>query len=291
LVPSISRAAAVFDAIMANHGEALSLAELARQLQIPKSSLANICGGLVNERLLQRAGNSYRLGPKLAQLGAVFLFSVDLVREFQEACISHEPPIGQTTTLAVLGDHGDTIYLSRHDPVRPASLIFDVGVQQPAHCTSSGKAMLACLPEQDFSRWSEDRRELARPTRHSLGTVAALRNELEKIKSLGVAVDAEESHEGVFCVGTALANPSDPSDVLGLSFLVLSQQATSDVVEQLSTEITRLAEELSASLGGGYVTLSQLMGNKADEGDGPTKDPRSGCARHSEAPQRSSVRS
>ena len=234
-------------------------------------------------------GNSYRLGAKLAQLGAVFLSSVDLVREFQDACITHNPPAGQTTKLAVLGDHGDTIYLSRHDPIRPASLIFDFGVQQPAHCTSSGKAMLACLPEEEFLAWSEERGERP-PTRHSLGTLAALRDELEIIRTSGVAFDAEECHDGVFCVGTALANLNDPSDVLGLSFVILRQQATDEVVANLSSEITRIAEELSARLGGGYLTLSQLMGNKPGEDGEPSPALRHGVTLSSAGRRRSRVR-
>ena len=62
----------------------------------------------------------------------------------------------------------------------------------------------------------------------------------------------------MFCIGTALANSNDPSDLLGLSFVMLRQQATDDVVDHLSAEITTLASELSACLGGGYLTLSQL---------------------------------
>jgi DNA-binding IclR family transcriptional regulator len=259
LVPAIGRAVAVLDAIMENHGEALSLAELARQLQVPKSSLANICREMVAERLLQRIGNSYRLGPKLAILGAVFLSSVDLVREFQDACLAHLPPIGQTVKLSVLGDHGDTIYLSRYDSTGPANLVFDFGVQQPAHCTSSGKAMLACLPEDEFEKWTKERRTLTRSTHNSIGTLDALRAELEKIRSSGVSFDAEECHVGVFCVGTALANTADSSDLLGLSFVMLSQHATEDMVARISDEVRKLAKELSVRLGGSYLTLPQLM--------------------------------
>ena len=62
----------------------------------------------------------------------------------------------------------------------------------------------------------------------------------------------------MFCIGTAPANSNDPSDLLGLSFVMLRQAATDDVVDHLSAEITTLASELSACLGGGYLTLSQL---------------------------------
>jgi DNA-binding IclR family transcriptional regulator len=250
----------VLDAIMENGGEALSLADLARELRVPKSSLGNVCRELVAERLLLRIGNDYRLGPKLAALGAVFLASVDFVREFQDACITLEPPILHTTKLAVLGDHGDTIYLSRYDPTRPASLVIDVSVQQPAHCTASGKALLACLPEADFSLWAGDREDLGRATGNSIGSIAQLRREIGKIRTSGIALDVEECHEGVYCVATALASVSDPAGGLGLSFALLSQQASEEAVEVLQVQITKLAAELALRLGGGYVPLAQLAG-------------------------------
>ncbi len=260
LVPAISRAAAVLDAIMENGGESLSLAELARELRVPKSSLGNVCRELVAERLLLRIGNDYRLGPKLAALGAVFLASVDFVREFQNACMTHEPAIVYTTKLAVLGDHGDTIYLSRYDPTRPASLVIDVSVQQPAHCTASGKALLACLPGPEFSAWVGDREALVHATRNSIGSIAQLRREIGKIRASGIALDEEECHEGVYCVATALANFADPSGGLGISFALLSQQATEEAVGVLRAEVTALATELASRLGGGYVPLAQLAG-------------------------------
>ena len=286
LVPAISRAAAVLDAIMENGGEALSLAELARQLRVPKSSLGNVCHQLVAERLLRRVENTYRLGPKLAGLGAVFLSSVDFAREFQDACMNHVPAIAQTTKLAVLGDHGDTIYLSRYDPIRPASLVIDTSVQQPAHCTASGKAMLACLPEDDFSKWIKDRGHLHGSTKNSIGAVGALRDEVDKIRLTGIAFDAEECHDGVFCVGTALASENDPTDVLGLSFALLAQQATGELVEHLTGEITRLATELAGRLGGGYLALTQFPSTRTQRDDGradacvgPSPRPRTSGAR------------
>lgn len=61
----------VLEAVVAERSP-LSLAELARRLELPKSSVLNICTTLVSERMLLRGQDgSYRLGSKIVELGAV----------------------------------------------------------------------------------------------------------------------------------------------------------------------------------------------------------------------------
>lgn len=68
-VPAVSRAVAVLDEI-ARHGPA-TLANLARRLSLPKSSLLGLCRALLDERLLaQDLGGRYVLGLAVAELAA-----------------------------------------------------------------------------------------------------------------------------------------------------------------------------------------------------------------------------
>ncbi|NIH82287.1 substrate-binding domain-containing protein [Amycolatopsis viridis] len=68
-MPAVSRAMAVLDDI-ARNGPA-TLANLARRLALPKSSLLGICQALVEERLLaQDLGGRYTLGLAVAELAA-----------------------------------------------------------------------------------------------------------------------------------------------------------------------------------------------------------------------------
>ena len=244
-VPAIQRAGAVFDALMEG------------QLGVPKSSMLNLCNALVGERLLRRIDGVYSLGPKLAGLGAVYLSSIELVREFQEVC-GERTEIEGTIKLAMLGDHGDIIYLSRHDSTRPARLVLDVRVQQPAHCTASGKAMLACLDEANFDAWIGSRTELARLTPHGISDVELLRKAMTDVRRDGYSIDDEECIEGVFCVGTAIANRRDQSNTLGLSVALLKQHASEKLVLKLAAAIRRLAADLAERLGDGYLVLERL---------------------------------
>lgn len=256
-VPAVARAAAAMDALMANGGEPMSLSQLARKIGVPKSSMANLCAQLVEERLLLRVDGMYRLGPKLATLGAVYLSSVDLVRDFQAVCADRDGTLAETVKLATLGDHGEIVYLARHDVPRPSGLTLDVRVQQPAHCTAAGKAMLASLPDEEFSRWLEQSSPLTRRTANSLTDAKALRRAVQEARQLGYAVDDEECIEGVVCVGTAVNTKDFTGEVLGLSLALLKQHAERQRLTELAGEVRHLAAQLADRLGNGYAVLGK----------------------------------
>ena len=72
-VPAVSRAVALLDSVAASDN-GLTLSDIARSLEAPKSSLFNICEALVAERLLRRdAAGRYRIGVRIAEFAAAQL--------------------------------------------------------------------------------------------------------------------------------------------------------------------------------------------------------------------------
>jgi DNA-binding IclR family transcriptional regulator len=245
---------------MANAGEPMSLSDLARRVGVPKSSMANLCAQLVEERLLLRVDGMFRLGPKLATLGAVYLASVDVVREFQAVCAERDRSSAETAKLATLGEHGEIVYLARHDPPRPSGLTLDVRVQQPAHCTAAGKAMLASLPDRELVRWVEQSVPLAMRTTKSLTDEEALWRAIREARQAGYAVDDEECIDGVVCVGTAMNTKDATGEVLGISIALLKQHAERRRLTALAGEVRHLAEQLVDRLRNGYTVLGPEYG-------------------------------
>ncbi len=248
VVPAVRRAAEILDAIMDRQGAPVSLTELANSLHIPKSSTLNICTELVENRILRRVDSLYSLGPKLAALGAMYLSGVDVVREFQNICSVRNPEIQETLKLSVLGDHGQIIFLVRHNALRRSILSFDTHVQQPAHCTAAGKAILSHLSKNEFEEWLDGRKELPQLTDKSIGSASKLRSELAQIRSQGFATECGECIEGINCIAIAVRNTNDNA-LYGLSFAMLEQWATPEHVAFLEKELNRIGENLSVLLG------------------------------------------
>lgn len=91
-VPAVHRATRVLGEVSAA-GRPLALADLARRLGLPKSSLLGICQALGEERLLARdAGGRYRLGLRVAELASAARAAAPSLRHVGIAVQSRRNP-------------------------------------------------------------------------------------------------------------------------------------------------------------------------------------------------------
>jgi len=173
LAPAVTRAALILDLLAQGAGQPLGPSEIARQLNLPKSSIANICGALADAALVRRVGTSFALGRRLAELGGAYLATVDQVQVFYEA--SRQLPTGSDETIqfAVL-DGLEVVYLARHDGRQPVRLTSGIGRRLPAFSTATGKVALASLDDAELNRRLAGLTTLPRPTRKAHGSVAEL---------------------------------------------------------------------------------------------------------------------
>lgn len=91
-----------------------------------------------------------------------------------------------------------------------------LGKSMPAHCTSTGKALLSELPEDEVVRLYPDE-ELVRLTTNSIGTRASLLEELARIRERGYSQSMEEAEEGVSSVAVALHATQSPRLAINVS--------------------------------------------------------------------------
>lgn len=248
LVPAITRAVAILD-LLASTQSTMGISAIARELKLPKSSVANLCSTLVDTELLRTQDGGLRLGPRLAQLGAAYLGGVDQVRLFQEACARLDVGRDETVQLALLSEGMDVIYLAKRDGRFPVRLASTPGRALPATCTATGKAMLADLPPEDLAARLELAGALPQLTPHSLTTEAELVRELEVIRRRGYSIDQEEVIEGVVCVAVALPRAGVGDQHLAASITLLKPRATASLLRTLAAELTGLAAAVADGLG------------------------------------------
>jgi DNA-binding IclR family transcriptional regulator len=244
--PAVTRAVALLEELARSRGP-LTLTELARRLDLAKSTVANLCAALEGSGMARRTDGRWALGYKVVELGQGFLAGTDLVSEFRR--LTSELPVGHSETLllAVL-DGSDVLYLARHDGTQPVRLASDVGRRLPAVVTALGKSMLAGLPSQRVDDLLATITELPVLTPRSHRTVQELRADLEATRARGYAVDDEQNTEGVTCIGVALPGWLDPPTAV--STTLLTARMTTDLREALVGELVGLARRLA--------TLSRL---------------------------------
>ena len=239
--PAVTRAVALLEEL-ARSGQPLALTELARRLDLAKSTVLNLCVALEGSGMARRTDTRWALGYKVVELGQGFLAGTDLVAEFRR--LTDELPTGQAETLllAVL-DGTDVLYLARHDGSQPVRLASDVGRRLPAVVTALGKAMLASLPDDELDARLARVGEMPVLTARSHRTLDDLRADLMAIRRRGYSVDDEQNTEGVTCLGVAVPVMSDPPTAV--STTLLTARVTTDLREALVHDLTDLARQLS----------------------------------------------
>lgn len=248
VVPAVARAAAILDALAAANGQPLGPSELSRQLGIAKSSVANLCQALVDAGLAQRADTGYRLGRRLVHLGAAYLATVDIVREFYDS-LPELDDLPETLQLAILTDELEVVYLARRDGTSPVKLASEIGRNLPANCTATGKVMLASLPDDEIDRRLHGIVALPGLTSRSITDPAELHTELKRVSDRGYAVDDQEVVDGVVCLAKAVSAGSLGSPA-AVSLTVLKASVTIDQLEHLVERLAMLVEELDSRLSG-----------------------------------------
>ena len=140
---SLMKSAQIFDTLMAENNP-VGVNEFARKLNMPKSTVSRFLSTMESLGFVRREPGSgkFQLGLKLFELGCRAIEDMDL----REIAIPHmarlRDSINENVLLTVL--EGDRItYLEKMESTQAVVTQMNVGATAPAHCVSSGKAMLA----------------------------------------------------------------------------------------------------------------------------------------------------
>jgi DNA-binding IclR family transcriptional regulator len=187
-VQSLERAIALLEAVADVSPEGEAVAALAMRCGLNRATAWRLLATLEAHGLVDRdpATQRYSVGFAVSRLAASA--GVDgLVRRAHPVLVRLSERTGETADLAVARPLG----LTYVDEVAPPSVLAAnwLGRQVPLHATSSGKALLAWLPDAEVSALLAER--LTRYTPSTLTSMKALRADLTRTRERGYG----------FCVG------------------------------------------------------------------------------------------
>ncbi len=197
----IARAAAVLRTL-ATRQRGASLGEIAKAIDLPRSTVQRIVDALDREGLVV-AGASHggvRLGPGLLPLAAGAKFEIaEIARPaLEELAIT----TGETVDLSIL-DQDKAVFIDQVQGTHRLRAVSAVGALFPLHSSSNGKAMLAHLPAGRLKQLSK-RLQLTPLTQNTITDWERLSAELDKVRATGVAYDLEENSLGICAVGACV---------------------------------------------------------------------------------------
>lgn len=250
MVPAVVRAMAVLDRL-ASQRRPMSMAELAADLALPKSSVHGLCNTLLALGYLRRQpGGGLQIGPRVMRLAEAFVAGTDVAREFDALWQAAARSPEETMLLSVL-DGADVVYLAARNGSRPLGMAFTVGLHLPAHLAATGKAILAFSPPA-LVRQALGAGPLRRLTARGPADVNELAQELALIRSRGYSIDDEGVRLGVYSVAAPVFDAGGRA-VAGVGVCLNRTRLDQHDALAQRQRVVETAHALSLRLGGAAV--------------------------------------
>jgi DNA-binding IclR family transcriptional regulator len=223
------------------------LSELARELDVPKSTALRILGTLCSLEVVRHDEGSqkYRIGRRLFDyVKAPLALEPELIREFYRVAAPVHQELDETIQLAILSVP-DVTFIARLDSSRAVRLVTHVGRRLPAHATGVGKAILAYsdpgLVDEVIAAG------LPRYTHSTITDPGQFRAVLEQVRADGYATEVEESTANLSCFSAPVFGP-DGLVRAGLTICIPTGAVAEERAASLVAAVRQTAHALSSAL-------------------------------------------
>lgn len=204
LVQSVGRALELLTQI-AGSPSGVSLSRLSEATGMNMSTAHRLLGTLIAYGYVYQNGvskeyclgtQSFRLGQSAATNMDVRVHAMDVMRDLSEQT-------NEVCNLALLRDNVAVYIAQVQAEERAVQMFTKLGAAVPLYCTGVGKAMLAHMGQEAVEQYLQTT-SLQAHTVYTIANPLRMRQELERIREVGYALDNEENEEGVRCVAAPI---------------------------------------------------------------------------------------
>lgn len=190
--------------LLVGERSSVRLTDASRYLEVASSTAHRLLAMLAYRGFIQQNPQSraYEAGPALDRIATSLLRRVDIREQVRPVLERLNTEVAETVHLGRL-EGREVHFVDSIESPRAVRVGSRLGRFMPAHCTSTGKAMLARLTDEQLRQlYRSD--YLDQLTPRSIGTFEELMRQIGKIRVAGYATSDEESEEGVTSLAIAL---------------------------------------------------------------------------------------
>ena len=204
--------------LLSEHPQGLELHQIAKAMEMPKSSAYNLLHTLMQHKYIRKPDHSarYQLGLKLFEVGSAAVNHVDVTTVIRQYMSDISRACNETMHCGILSGL-DVLYIDKMESTQSIRMSSHVGVRMPLHATAMGKAFLACFADDEVHKLYQGV-QMASLTSHTITDVETLLKQLQVIRQAGYATETQESNLNVSCIGVAILGKDDkPAYALSIS--------------------------------------------------------------------------
>jgi len=235
--------------IVGNSNEHMSLTDISRALNIPKTTAFNIINTLVYEKCLvvkDKRSKLYELGIGIYELGNLYITKVEYLSLIREAIRVIRDKLSTSSFFCIVEDD-ELIYIDKMETNDTVKTSIKLGHRMPMYSASLGKTILSYYDEISLESYFS-RVELKAKTQKTIIDKAKLKKELEKDRINGYAISDEENDIGLYCIAAPIFdNNGKPFAAISASFVKMN--INDEIIEKAKKIILEESVKVSQLLG------------------------------------------
>ncbi len=203
IIPNVLKSFEVLEYI-AKKPDGASFPELVQAMGINKTTLFRILQTLLKSGYLRASPENtlYFVSRNILSLAYSALDEANLPRESVDIMCAVRNELGETVMLGALAD-GECVLIAQEASSHQFNFLGRLGMRAPLHASAPGKAILAYLPEDEFS-CVMGTFPLQKFTKSTMTDKKSLLAELDSIRRKGYSADVAEVVDGVNCVAAPI---------------------------------------------------------------------------------------
>lgn len=246
IIQSVERALKILD-LFDEYTSELKITEISEKMGLHKSTVHSLLKTLQEHSYISQnpEDGKYRLGLKLAERGNVVISHMDITKTAKNYLLGLSAKTKQTVHLGIL-DGREGVYIDKVEGEQSIIRYSRIGRRLPLHSTAIGKVLLAYQAPNKMELFLKNY-HYQQQTDNTIINEAVFREELEKVKEQGYALDDQENEQGVRCAAVPIFNgKGHVLAALSISTLVsrVNDQELHLFIDLLKTSCKDLSEQM-----------------------------------------------
>lgn len=242
---SVIKAAALLTEL-GRHPRGITVTELGQKVRMSRPTTFRLLLSLEQTGFVERNGNNYVLGWKIARLGRLADPNGGIIARVQPIMTALADRMREMIGYAVVNGDGEFDLVAEASSDRLITLSQGyVGREFPLHASATGKLVLAALPNERIETLLP--RNLPRMASRTIVKRVDLLNELEQVRSQDFAVVDDELEESLFALAVPVRDEADRF-VGVLAATGPTQRMKSYALDDLVAQLRDSAAEISTRL-------------------------------------------